>query len=392
MIIQANKPRPHQLCWLMALLLFFTLPAQGVENASKADEQAFYALSSMRFHVHDMDTNKEISVPSITFDDAEVNHLWATIANTAPASYQTALELAKSYYYAALEKNTYSISAAKLLAKTAHILDQTWQDLSIPPACKHSAAHLASRRLLKDFDHHNKKKINPYLLPENHPMTAPLNAIFMVYQVLDDLNTFIQAGFIPLYYNEPSAFVVARHPLLPGYIVKAYLDSQQQLKDDLTGFEKLAARCKGAANVRHLITKKNLHHFSVPDKWIYPLANRQPPPVTSAKAEENISRADRQTIILLETDMQLVSHAESQYVWKNIVTTEILDELYCILSHGFASCNLPLNIPYTISGKFACIDTEYPQRIMKYSDIQPYLSDEMYHYWTKLVKNGGPSS
>ena len=118
------------------------------------------------------------------------------------------------------------------------------------------------------------KKIAPYLLPAGHPMKAPLDAIFMDIHILDNADTFIQAGFIPIYYHAPSSFIVASHPTLPGYLVKAYLDSQEQLKDEQTGFDKLASRCKGAANVRNLIAKKKLQHFVVPDKWIYLLPNR----------------------------------------------------------------------------------------------------------------------
>ena len=85
------------------------------------------------------------------------------------------------------------------------------------------------------------------------------------------------------------------------------------------------------------------------------------------------------------TDKPLNYHA-----WKTFVTPKILDELYIIISRANGSSYRPDNIPYTQTGHFAFIDTEYPNKDPDFNSIRPYLSEEMWYYWDKLVKQGGP--
>lgn len=222
------------------------------------------------------------------------------------------------------------------------------------------------------------EKIKPYRLPSNHPAKKTLDSIFTKFQPTKNLDALAAAGFITVSIRPFSFAVIAQHPDLPGYLQKLYVDSERRKKNGKEGWEWLVQRCEGADNIRKLIKEENIRYFSVPDKWIYDL------PISSKQT----GQTTEQRCILLVTDMELVSQEESHEAWRYIITEEHLDELYIILSHGFASSHVGWNIPYSKSGKFSCIDTEYPKRKPNYVEVEDYLSDEMKAYWKKLIRNG----
>lgn len=229
-----------------------------------------------------------------------------------------------------------------------------------------------------------RKRITPYLLPLDHQLKAPLDEIFNHSRAIENEEAFEKAGFITLFKQQISFIRVARHPALKGYLMKVYLDSELRQRRGLPGWVWLAERCKGAEKIRKLIAKKGLKYFSVPDKWLYPLPVNPAPLLPQGQG--------RQTIVLLVTDMKLTSQAESWRAWREEITTRHLDELYCILSHGFSSTYLITNIPYTKKGKFTCIDTEHPKRKLDYQRVKQYLSPEMNVYWDNLVQSKGAIS
>lgn len=220
------------------------------------------------------------------------------------------------------------------------------------------------------FPNKMKKKIQPYLLPANHPAKAILDAIFAYNNVLQDEFSFSNAGFITKMITHGSLIHVAVHPALPDYIFKIYLNSQTLPKGEKAGWKRLVDRCEGAKNVRKLIQEKKLKHITVPDKWLYII------PTNSFT---------NQPILLIETNMNLASNDVSNAAWKK-ASKDVIDELYCILSHGYASSYIGPNIPYTLNGTFACIDTEYPKRKIKYDYVRNFLSDDMRAYWNSLIK------
>ncbi len=209
------------------------------------------------------------------------------------------------------------------------------------------------------------EEIAAYVLSEEHWLHSNLDRIFSQGDVLENKTTFEEAGFITLY-KQPSGMRVAKHSLLPGYLVKVYLRSSPQNLE----LQWLVDRCLGAENIRNLIEQEKLRYFVVPDKWIYFLPNQ-----------------DSQAAILVVEDMNLVSKEESKKAWKNANKKQIR-ELYTILSHGFGSCYLHGNIPYTKMGKFACVDTAYPYREHLYKNVKKHISIDMYKYWDELVKAG----
>lgn len=219
------------------------------------------------------------------------------------------------------------------------------------------------------LDDRMKRFIAPHLLPLEHPLKELLDSIFSQSKVLQNEQSLLDAHF-SIIASMPGSFVtVARHPSVPGYVFKLYLDSEIRTKEEIANSEWLAKRCIGAEKIRKVIKAKNLRYFTVPDKWIYIL----PTPHTVP-------------ILVVETDMELESIEMTEYAWKTYITSDHLDELYEILKHGYGTVGLVRNIPYTKHGTFAFTDTEYPTRPLKLKRAKPYLSEEMQIYWSKLIR------
>lgn len=239
-----------------------------------------------------------------------------------------------------------------------------------------------------NFDDHpylskkTKETIEPFLLPKGHSLKKRLDSIFLSPGITRDEASFAKKGFKTLSVRHTSFIRIAKHPLFPNHLFKLFLDSEKRKKEDISGWKWLARRCEGARNIKELIKKKKLRHFVVPEKWLYPL----PPP-----SEKHVKIKHHQPVILIVENMKLASWSENVDAWRNKITKEHLRELYCILSHGYSSCYVRQNIPYTRNGKFACIDTEHPKRNLKpqYAHVKTYLSNEMKQYWELLIRTGG---
>jgi hypothetical protein len=213
-----------------------------------------------------------------------------------------------------------------------------------------------------------------HILPANHPGKRALDAIFLSSRATKDEESFQASGFTTLFKKERSFIRVARHPSLPGYLVKVYLDSEQRQKRNRAGWEWLLRRCEGAKKIRRIIEQNKIKHFQAPGKWLYPLS-----------ARPNSTSLD-QPFVLLVRDMDLVSKEENESAWKSLITREHLNELYLIITRAGGSSYRPDNIWLTKRGKFAFIDTEYSTQNFDYKSISSYLSPEMRNYWVNLTQ------
>lgn len=217
-------------------------------------------------------------------------------------------------------------------------------------------------------------EITPYILPSNHPIKPVLDEIFGSSRVTANLETLKEAGFKIIYIKESSFVVIAKHPRVKRYIFKIYLDSETRTRLNKSSWEWLLNRCIGAERIEKLIKEEKIKKFIVAKKWLY---------CTSSSLNKI-----QHPVVLLATDMKLTSEKETAQAWKTKITTQHLDELYTILSHGYGSNFLCGNIPYTKSGKFAFIDTEYPYRIIDLTEVKRYISPELHAYWDQLILNG----
>jgi hypothetical protein len=219
--------------------------------------------------------------------------------------------------------------------------------------------------------------IAPYLLPLDHPMRPTLDFIFSQARVTESEKALVDAGFEIIAGPMKRSYIyVVRHPEIPGYVFKLYLDSEKRFRKEVPHWLSLTRRCVGAFGIRKIIEQEKICHFLVPDKWLY---------VLPIYPYSNV--LDPEPIILMETDMEPENLEVSAHMW-NTVTSKHLDELYAILKHGHGgsgTMSLFGNVPFTKKGKFAFIDTEKPKVRLTLKHIRKYLSKDMGIYWDNLI-------
>lgn len=221
-------------------------------------------------------------------------------------------------------------------------------------------------------------EIEPYLIDPHSPLKSAIDLIFTNSRVTFNPVTLVQAGFTILCHQPRSFIAVAKHPAVPGFLFKLYYDIELRMKNNTPGWKWFVRRCQSAKILRKIIEKNQLKYFAVPDKFIYIL----PPATAPIKTPE----IDPKLTVLIVEDMNLVPEDLNYLAWRTLITPDILDELYILISYAKGSSYRPDNIPFTYSGKFAFIDTEYPNRKPDFYSILPYLSEDMRNYWMTLIK------
>ena len=216
--------------------------------------------------------------------------------------------------------------------------------------------------------------LQPYFLPTDHPVRSILDLIFKSDRVTLNREKFIAAGFDV---NDPKAsgnLIVGRHPLLPGYLIKAYLDTQIEWE-----WENFFRRVTGARSIEQCIQKYGFqNYFEVPKKWIYPLPLNPSPPSNGAYYRKNF--------ILLVEDKYILNQAENAKAFRNRITPQILNALYLVLTEeGLIDSVFRGNIPFNHFGRMCFIDTEHHHHgPIPYYNLDRYLSPEMRIYWQSL--------
>ena len=167
--------------------------------------------------------------------------------------------------------------------------------------------------------------------------------------------------------------VVAKHPLIPGFIFKIYRNSDPIGRDNMQGVECLLLRCKNAKKTRSIIKKNDIIYFKAPEKWLYPISYKS-----------NSEKKSLQPVILIATDMELETRDNIKLAWKN-ANEEHLNELYILFKEGYGSTYLINNIPFSKHGFFALVDLEKPKRKLNIKRVEKYFSDEKKLYWRKLI-------
>lgn len=226
--------------------------------------------------------------------------------------------------------------------------------------------------LARDYEN-----IQPYVLPDDHPLKRSLDKLFSKTRVTFNRKSIKEAGFLN---NEPREFtslIVTSHPSFPGYIFKLYLDIQrfQHRRSEATFW---VSRIEGAAKIRETIARYKLEDFvKVPQKWIYVIPSH-------CKAPEGYYQ--RYTI-LVEEDMGLVSSKDNISLWSNDgLSCSTLDAVYVVLSEvGLADCAKIENIPFSKDGKIAFIDTQTHGKPVPYKRLNGLLSPEKRNYWKGIT-------
>lgn len=236
--------------------------------------------------------------------------------------------------------------------------------------------HFSHQYLNRNYQTKLVQDPTPYLLPANHVLHPILDTIFSTRDVLKNEKTFTNAGFIILRAQKTSGICLASHPKLKGYVIKCYLDSQSIHRSAYSQQDWLIQRCRGAARLKERIKNGNFKNFVVPDKWLYKLPS---------KAENEDS-----TFVVVATYMNLVKKKKTASAWKTKPTKKDLRQLFTLMKQGGASPALVINTPRTKEGKFAFIDTEYPDRSFskdKLTKVTHYFSEKNQRYWSSLIQN-----
>jgi len=224
-----------------------------------------------------------------------------------------------------------------------------------------------------DVDEATWHALLPYFLPSNHPLKNKLDAIFSSSRVTANLQTLQAAGFKNLEGWKWDKVIVAKHPHLPGYLIKACLDDQYALDDKY-----LIHRIFGAEAIRSAIEENGYEeYFKVPHKWIYPLPQ-------SFTNEEN---GPKKHFILVVEDMDILDKEENRKMFRQIKSKKQLSALYHLISsQGLPDSIYIKNIPFAKDGKIAFVDTErYQLWPVEFSKLAPLLSRKMKKHWQKLV-------
>lgn len=228
------------------------------------------------------------------------------------------------------------------------------------------------------IDEASWQKLYPYLLPADHPIKPQLDSIFTKARATTSVKTFQKAGFDCIALRKWDNVVVAWHGKLKGYLVKAYMDSQIGIDDQI----ELMKRIEGAEAIRTAIEVLGFEsYFKVPKKWLYPLPDFPP-----AQAE-----LQRKKFILVEEDMGLVSASKNAKLWKKNISKEVLKALYVLLQNlGLKDSVYITNIPFAKDGKIAFVDTEHHHKWpVKLTRLTHFLNPELQTYWLNLIVSEG---
>lgn len=222
------------------------------------------------------------------------------------------------------------------------------------------------------------KEIKPYLIPNNHPIKKRLDAIFSQSRVLADWDSLMAAGFSALPPQPNTQIIVAKHPDLPGYVIKTYLDTQAYFRNRPEDYHWIR-RIRGARLIQKYLKKYRYRNLlKVPKKWIYLLPTHPSFPQ---------HQLQKKTLLIAE-DMEIFDEKTNEALWgSEQVTTELLDALYKITTDlGLRDSAKPSNCSFSKDGKAAFVDTEiYHRNGVRYDKLTPHLSPTMRAYWEEMT-------
>lgn len=224
-----------------------------------------------------------------------------------------------------------------------------------------------------------KKKVRPFFIEKDHPIKSKLDDIFSKARVIQNVQSMEKAGFIKPFPRHATHVVFTKHPDLPGYVIKAYLDDDLRYHRGITEYEHWCKRIKGAKAIQELINKHHLGDiFKTPKKWIYTLPKKPKPKKPCLKKD----------YILVEEDMDIYNDQGNKKHWRSAkVTKRTLDSLDLIITAlGLRDCAKIDNLPFGKDGRIAFIDTEsYNVWPIPYHVLDGSLSPENKAYWKKIT-------
>ena len=224
-------------------------------------------------------------------------------------------------------------------------------------------------------------EVYPYFLPDDHPIKAEMDRIFLnnKRRVTRNKDTLKKAKFKIVRKGKSRKPFIVAHPSFKGYLLKLYLDRQRRVSDG----KRFIERIQGSEVTREVIDRFGYQPiFKVPKKWIYPMPTEPSPPDRSKYARKNF--------VLVVEDMNILNQKENEAKWRSVeITPPLLDAVYLLLDEaGLSDSVFAFNIPFSHDGKIAIVDTEYFHRWpIRFGPLKRYLSPEMQKYWKFLIKS-----
>ena len=213
--------------------------------------------------------------------------------------------------------------------------------------------------------------VHPYLMTEDHPIKAKMDAIFSKARVTLNAETMNAAGFTNSKAGKWSNTVVTRHPKIPGYILKLYRDDQAGFID----WHMCYRRCLGAQCIQETIDLMGYQKmFVVPKKWIYCIPNSSP---------------EGKCFILVAEDLKILKRKENYAKWRSpAMSFERLEAIFLMVkSLGLSDSTVPFNIPFCKDGRNAFIDTEWHHApYINYERLLIFLSPRGVAFWKTLIE------
>lgn len=221
-------------------------------------------------------------------------------------------------------------------------------------------------------------QLSPYFLPEHFPEKAALDHIFSNRRVLSSIHSMRKSGFILLTHPKDK-IVVAKHPYLKGYLIKAYTD-----KMDFSDCYWWKKRIDGIRVIQEKIIACGYEGImKTPKKWIYPLPE-YPHPKEGAPYPKHF--------ILIVEEMDILNFKQNRKAYRTKMTPEILNAFYIMLMDlKLLDSVYADNTPFCRDGRLAFVDSEHSldtTRPVPITLVAQYLSSEMYAYWEQLVVHG----
>lgn len=216
------------------------------------------------------------------------------------------------------------------------------------------------------------EQVESKLLPIDHPIKRKLDKIFSIPGVNKNAKSLISAGFrFPPIRTKLNA-VVAKHPKLKGFRIKTFTD-EQPYPNEWTNW---LNRIRGAELIAEMIESRGYHStFKTPQKWMYLIPNQK---------ENSTGRS----FLLVVEDMKLNDNEANKKSWRKNVSVETLDALHDLIETlGLIDSVYIDNIPFSIDGKIAFIDTEHFLKWpVPYYKLNKRLSNKNRSYWTSLTQ------
>jgi hypothetical protein len=222
---------------------------------------------SLTFHVHEwisyLESNQENLDDFIIFSPEEVNSLWIRLNQKMEKQSKniTLFQNALEYYHTGITmvEQGSIVLGLDLLKKSYDSIYVLWLNLnkvnSLIPIIK-------SPNCYSNFDNNPhisngaRNKIKPFLVPITHPIKPNLDSIFSSSRATFNKNTLISAGFLIKFIQPRSFIIVASHPILSGYLLKLYVDTELKEKGGKPGWSWFVKRCIGAKEIKKIIARK----------------------------------------------------------------------------------------------------------------------------------------